>query len=92
MRGDNEYPFWPPLARPADKIIALQVHNIIADLGINQIPRGSDVQIPFVQRPYPRQAQALQPSSTQDTVTGHTGATLYDLFMAPYNQPKAGTQ
>lgn len=92
MARNVDYPFWPPLSRPANQIIDLQVRNIIADLQVNQIPRGSDAHIPVVQRTYPRQAAALGPSSTQDTVTGHTGTTLYDLFMAPYNQPQAGSQ
>lgn len=90
MRGDLNYPFWPPLARPANNIVALQVRNIIADLAVNQVPRGNDTQIGLIQRPYPRQAQALQPDATQNQVSGHTGPTLYDLFMAPYRKPQAG--
>ena len=86
QNNNHKYPFWPPVyPRIGDAIIALQVRHIIEDLAVNQIPHGDETDVPVLQKLYPRQAQALQPTNDQNPQVGYYGSNLYDLFMAPYN-------
>lgn len=93
MKGDRNYPFWPKGSpQDAARIVQKQVSMLIADLAVNQIPSGRTDQIPMVQRPYARQAQATKPGSNDNLEVGQYGSTLYDQFMRPYNAPQAGAQ
>lgn len=86
------FPLWPNLSPQKPGVIpGRQIQFMIQDTRINLIPGGRADEIPFKQKPVPRQAKPEGTQAGYIQEKGKFGSSLYDSFMGPLDQQVKGS-
>lgn len=83
------FPYWPPTSpqEPAH-IPGGQMGLELADLAVNQVPRGRSDEIPLKPVPIPRARKPEYPAMPTQDVGLALAPDLYSLFMQTQNMPR----
>jgi hypothetical protein len=89
VQVDKEgFPVWGnPSPQKPFLIPGRQIVFMVQDARLNQVPRGRDDEIPFLQKPRAKQGKPEGPGYNTLMESGEYGTSLIDRFMARYNEP-----